>query len=148
MLFQAVAPPSQDSERNLLTQLDEPLDIGPDFQQIGQDRKMSSSERARTAAPKALCKQEGTLAHDGLPVGKGPGPEGRPTPVHFQQHDVECGFVGMWWSADVGEHISHRTHNAGKLVPCRAWDMPMRVSEALFQLGVLTLSKARLFVVL
>ena len=113
MLLQTVAPSPQDSERrfqskahclfaknvvcerNLLTQLDEPLDIGLDFQQIGQDREMPSGQRPCTASPKSLCKQEGTFAHDCLPVSKGPSPEGRPTPVHFQQHDVERVFVRM-----------------------------------------------------
>ncbi len=70
-------------ERNQLPQFDELLDIGLDFEQIGQDRQMSSSQRAPSVSPKALCKQEGTLAHGGLPVGKGPGPEGRPTSIHF-----------------------------------------------------------------
>src|SRR5215471_6106520 len=78
-LFQTVAPSPQDSkrwlqcaihclfaknvmrERDQLPQFDELLDVGLDLEQIGQDRQMSSSQRAPPASPKAVCKREGAL---------------------------------------------------------------------------------------
>src|SRR6266487_3904521 len=135
-------------KRNDLNQLNDALHAGMHFEQIGKHRKITARTCSLSQASIPETKLLIVLANTFFPFFDGPGPEGGPPSVHFEQHGPQRLVVRFWPGVDVAQHVENGLRESVKDRQGVWINVPLLpVLETLLKLGILWRVDMRVLVV-